>query len=218
MAMISPSILSADFGNLEHEIRTLPGESVDYLHLDIMDGHFVPDITFGFPVVQRISKLTGIPLDIHLMVTNPEDQVERFLILKPAILTFHLEAATHPERLCRRIREGGSLAGVALNPATPWDGLKYISEAVDLVLVMTVNPGFGGQKFMTSVLEKIREIKNFTGSGRQMLLEVDGGINDKTAPLAIGAGANLLVAGNYIFSAKDRTDAIKRICEPEKRP
>ncbi|MDD5090651.1 MAG: ribulose-phosphate 3-epimerase [Candidatus Wallbacteria bacterium] len=214
MVKIAPSILSADFNNLERDLKTIEQAGADLLHLDVMDGHFVPNITFGYPVVKNIGKITAVPLDVHLMVESPEDYVEPFSRIKPAFITFQAEATIHPERLCRSIREAGCKAGISFNPGTPWETLRYIFDAVDMVLVMSVNPGFGGQKFIPTALEKITAIRSFIDQcGKKILIQVDGGVNAETAKAVREAGADILVAGSFVFEAEDRGAAVRMLRE-----
>ncbi len=207
---IAPSVLSADFLNLESEVESVRGCS--FLHIDIMDGHYVPNITFGPKITQRLGTL-GIPLDVHLMIDQPERYVAQFVEAGAYYLTVHPESTIHLHRLVHRIRELGARPGVALNPATPVSCLDYILEDLELVLVMTVNPGFGGQRFLKSQLPKIREIRRRIDAlpGRKPLLEVDGGVDPTTAPLVVEAGAELLVAGSAVFSQEDRQEAMAAI-------
>ena len=208
---VSASLLSANFNNLEKEIKSLL-EGIDFLHIDVMDGSFVPNLSFGYPVIKNLSHITQIPLDVHLMVEHPETYIEQFSRLSPDFLTFHLEATRHPERLAREIRKLGIGAGISLNPGTSWESIKYIYKAIDYILIMTVNPGFGGQSFMSECVMKISEIKDFLKSmGSDALIAVDGGINAKTAPIVIKAGADILISGSYLFGASDRKEALNRL-------
>lgn len=210
--MISPSLLSADFMRLQEEIEAIEQAGADMLHLDIMDGHFVPNITFGPMIVSQIRKITNLPLDVHLMISEPEKFVDEFISAGADILTVHVESTVHLHRLLCRIREKGVKAGVSLNPATPIYVLEEIIPVVDLVLVMTVNPGFGGQSFIYEGVDKVRKIKDMLiDNASDALVEVDGGVNNKTAQLLWGAGADVLVAGSYIFSSKDYQGSIASI-------
>ncbi|MCX8065631.1 MAG: ribulose-phosphate 3-epimerase [Candidatus Hydrogenedentes bacterium] len=195
---IAPSVLSCDFSKMGEEIEKLIEAGADYIHFDIMDGHFVPNITFGPPVIATLRKYCSVPMDVHLMISNPEEYVDTFADAGADIITVHIEATNHPHRLISHIKDIGCKAGVVLNPGTPEDRIEFIIEEIDMVLVMTVNPGFGGQKFIPGMLRKIRNIRAMIGEDKE--LEVDGGIDIVTAPEVIKAGANVLVAGSYIFS------------------
>lgn len=202
---IAPSILSADFSILKEEISKI--KTADYLHIDVMDMHFVPNLTFGPKLIKDIKKHTNIPFDVHLMVDNPEQWIP--LIKDFAdIITVHYESCIHLHKTIQEIKKCGKMAGIALNPSTNEDVLKYLLDDIDLILVMTVNPGFGGQSFINSQLEKIKNIKNMI-KNKNIILEVDGGINDKTGKLCIGQGANMLVAGSFIFNNENYENAIK---------
>jgi len=198
----------SNFNDLKKDIQSLP-KGIDFLHIDVMDGTFVPNLSFGYPVIKGLSEITDIPLDVHIMVKHPETYVEQFARLSPRFLTFHLEATDHPERLAREINRHGMKAGIALNPATPWEPLKYFYRAIDYILIMTVNPGFGGQSFLTECVEKIIDLKEFLKcKGSDALISVDGGINSETAPIVKEAGADILVSGSFLFSADDRKKAL----------
>ncbi len=204
MALLAPSLLSADFVRLAEEIARVEAAGADWLHLDIMDGHFVPNLTFGPPVVAAIRKITKLPLDVHLMVTNPADLVEQFAAAGADWLTVHVETEPHLHRLVNRIRELGVKPAVTLNPATPVAQLDEILSEVDMVLVMSVNPGFGGQKFIPASLAKISRLKEkLSQIGRPVLIEVDGGVNETTAPQLVQAGVDVLVAGSAVFGSRD---------------
>jgi ribulose-phosphate 3-epimerase len=199
MFKISASVLSADFSNLKEEIKSV--SSADYIHLDVMDGHFVQNLTFGVKFIKDIRGSAKQPFDTHLMVSNPEDYVEAVADAGGNIFTFHQEAITHCDRLVQQIKENNMKAGVSIAPSTDENVLKYLMGDIDLILVMTVNPGFGGQKFLVSQLKKIENIRNMIEkSGRKIELEVDGGIDEKTIKLAKNAGANVFVAGSFIFT------------------
>lgn len=204
--IVSPSILSADFANLEREIKKVEDAGADWLHIDVMDGHFVPNITIGVPVVQSIKKVTQLPLDVHLMIENPEKYVKAFADAGADILTFHYEAVSDVEKVVTQIKSYGVKAGMSIKPKTsPKEVLQYL-PLLDLILVMTVEPGFGGQKFMEDCAEKITEIKSV--AAEDLIIQVDGGINAQTARICTQFGANSLVAGNYIYKSSDVTQAI----------
>lgn len=209
---VAPSILSADFGNLAAEIRAICEAGCDLVHVDVMDGHFVPNLTIGPVVVNAVAKAATKPLDIHLMVENNSFFADLFLPLKPKFLTFHIEEEKHPLRLIDHIRKNGVSPGIVLNPHTPVSAIEHIIDEVDMVLLMSVNPGFGGQKFMPVVLEKTRALRELIErKNAKCLIEVDGGINGLNAPDLEEAGADILVAGNYIFSSNSYEQAIRAI-------
>ena len=204
---IAPSILSADFAALGEAIARVEAAGADQLHVDVMDGHFVPNLTLGPPVIESIRKRTRLPLDVHLMIEEPDRWVETYVKAGADYLTVHAEATPHLERILVQIREAGAKAGVALNPSTPPEVLEYVLEDLDLVLVMSVNPGFGGQSFIPTAYEKIRRLRTLLG-GRDVLVSVDGGVKtDNAGPLA-RAGATVLVAGSSIFGAPDPGAAV----------
>lgn len=202
---IAPSILSADFGKLNEEIATVE-PYVDLLHVDVMDGHFVPNITLGPPVVRKIQ--SELPLDLHLMIEHPEQYINDFVDAGAASITVHAEACKHLHRVIQQIKAVGVKAAVSLNPATPIEAIKHVLDDVDMVLVMSVNPGFGGQKFIPVALEKIRELRAMKPD---LEIEVDGGVNAETAKQCVEAGATILVAGSFIFGAEDRKAAIESL-------
>ena len=209
---VAPSILSADFGNLAAEIRAICEAGCDLVHVDVMDGHFVPNLTIGPVVVNAVAKAATKPLDIHLMVENNSFFADLFLPLKPKFLTFHIEEEKHPMRLIDHIRKNGVGPGIVLNPHTPVSAIKHIIDEVDMVLLMSVNPGFGGQKFMPVVLEKTRALRELIErKNAKCLIEVDGGVNGLNAPDLEEAGADILVAGSYIFSSNSYEQAIRAI-------
>lgn len=210
--LVAPSLLSADFLNLKREVEAICATRCDYLHIDVMDGHFVPNLTIGPLVVEKIAQIATKPLDIHLMTRNSEFFVKLFAPLKPAFLSVHIEEVCHLDRLIEEIRSYGIKAGVVLNPHTSLDSLRYILPKLDLVLLMSVNPGFGGQKFIPHTLKKVRELRELiTATGSHALIEVDGGVNLQTAPSLIEAGADVLVAGNAVFKADDMIGTIHQL-------
>ncbi len=199
---ISPSILSGDFANLQNEITLLDKTDADYIHLDIMDGSFVPNLTFGPPVVKSIKPFTQKPFDVHLMINNPQNMIDLFADAGADIITIHYEACIHHDRIINYIKSKGIKAGISLVPSTHQSCLDYIIEDLDLVLIMSVNPGFGGQKFLSSSLAKIEAVANqISQKNLQTEVSVDGGINEQTAKQVINAGASVLVAGNFIFNS-----------------
>ncbi len=206
--LIAPSILSADFGKLEQQIRLAEKGGADWIHLDVMDGHFVPNISFGPMVVKKVRAITKLPLDTHLMIEKPERYFDAFKEAGSDIITVHVETCPHLHRTIQHIKQLGMKAGVSLNPSTPACLIREVIEYVDLILVMTVNPGFGGQKFINSMLPKIEEISEMIHN-KNIYLEVDGGVDVTTAPLVVKAGANVLVAGNSIFGQKNISGAVK---------
>ncbi|MBT2641223.1 ribulose-phosphate 3-epimerase [Bacillus sp. ISL-41] len=209
MVKIAPSILSADFARLGEEIKDVERGGADYIHVDVMDGHFVPNITIGPLIVDAIRPVTKLPLDVHLMIENPDQYIEAFAKAGADYITVHVEASRHLHRTIQLIKSTGVKAGVVLNPATPVDSLKHIIEDVDMVLLMSVNPGFGGQKFISSVVPKIRQVKELADTlNPELEIEVDGGVNEETAKLCVEAGANVLVAGSAVFNKEDRGAAI----------
>lgn len=206
--MIAPSLLSADFARLEAEMEWFNQSEADWLHLDVMDGVFVPNISFGFPVMKAVERLCKKPLDVHLMIVQPEKFIQEVKSLGAHIMNVHYEACTHLHRVVNQIREAGMSPGVTLNPATPVSVLEDIICDVDLVLLMSVNPGFGGQKFIPHTVDKVRQLRALIQRhGSNALIEVDGGVNLETGLLLRQAGADVLVAGNYIFHAPDPIEA-----------
>jgi ribulose-phosphate 3-epimerase len=212
MIKIAPSILSANFARLEEDIKDVERGGADYIHVDVMDGHFVPNITIGPLIVEAIRPVTQLPLDVHLMIENPDQYIDAFAKAGADILTVHVEACQHLHRTVQHIKTKGMKAGVVLNPHTPVSMIEHVIEDVDLVLLMTVNPGFGGQSFIHSVLPKIKQVADIVKKRKlQVEIEVDGGVNPETAKLCIEAGANVLVAGSAIYNQKDRSQAITKI-------
>lgn len=204
MVLVSPSLLSANLTNLKQEIEKLENAGVDSLHIDVMDGHFVPNLTFGPVLIKWVKKNTKLKLDVHLMITNAEDTIDSYIDAGADMLTIHYEACRHPHRLLSYIRSKGLKAGIALNPGTHEMVLEYLLTEIDLVLVMSVNPGFSGQKFIESSVCKIESIKKmFQANKKDCLIAVDGGINQNTALTCIKAGASMLVCGSYLFEHND---------------
>ncbi|WP_290544239.1 ribulose-phosphate 3-epimerase [Aestuariivirga sp.] len=208
--LIAPSILAADFARLGEEVRAIDEAGADLIHIDVMDGHFVPNISFGTPVMYGVRGLTKKPFDVHLMIAPADPYLESFARAGADIITVHAEAGPHLDRTLQAIRAMGKKAGVSLNPATPPSVLKHVLDRLDLILVMSVNPGFGGQSFIPAMLEKIAEIRGIVG-GRNIDIEVDGGVSQHNAGDIVRAGANVLVAGSAIFKAKDYAAEIKAI-------
>lgn len=207
--LISPSLLSADFTDLKDDVEMLNRSEADWIHCDVMDGVFVPNISFGFPVIKAVRAISKKPLDVHLMIVKPERYVGMAADAGATMLTVHQEAVTHLDRLVREIHDAGMKAGVALNPATPVCMLEDIIADLDMVLVMSVNPGFGGQKFIENTLVKVCRLRKLIeASGSKALVEVDGGVNGITAPRLVEAGVDVLVSGSYIFKAPDPQSAI----------
>ena len=210
--LVSPSILTADFGNLEKEIRMLNSSLADWIHLDIMDGVYVPNISFGFPVIEKVKQIAEKPLDVHLMIVDPERYLLHFRDSGADLLTVHYEACTHLQRTVTEISSLGMKAGVALNPHTPVALLKNILPYIDMVLIMTVNPGYGGQSFIMDSYNKIIELRKMIDrAGHSVMIEVDGGIDTRNASKLIRSGVDVLVAGNTVFSSDDPAGTILRL-------
>lgn len=212
MIKIAPSILSADFARLGEEIKDVEKGGADYIHVDVMDGHFVPNITIGPLIVEAIRPITSLTLDVHLMIEQPDRYIPEFAKAGADIITVHVEACPHLHRTIQLIKSFGIKAGVVLNPHTPVSTIQHVLEDIDMVLLMTVNPGFGGQSFIHAVLPKIQEVSRMVRErGLTVDIEVDGGVNAETARLCVEAGANVLVAGSAIYNEKDRAQAIRII-------
>ena len=206
LVKVATSILSADFARLADELKKI--DNSDMVHVDVMDGRFVPNITIGQPVVKSLKKATSMPLDVHLMIEQPEAHVDEFIKAGADIITVHVETTKHLHRLIERIKAQNVKAAVALNPHTPLCSIENILDYLDMVLIMTVNPGFPGQKFIPEMVDKIKKLKSY---GKKLEIQVDGGITVETAPICIRAGADILVSGNYVFSAQNPKEAIDKL-------
>lgn len=214
MVKIAPSILSADFSKLGQEINEVEKAGADYIHVDVMDGQFVPNITIGPLVVEAIRPITSLPLDVHLMIEKPDSYIKDFVEAGADIITIHVEATKHLHRTLELIRASNVKCGVVLNPATPVSSVKHVLHMIDMVLVMTVNPGFGGQSFIHEAAEKIKELADFKIENKlEFEIEVDGGVNKDTAKICADYGADVLVSGSAIFNKDNRKEAIKEIRE-----
>jgi ribulose-phosphate 3-epimerase len=214
MAKIAPSILSADFTRLGEEVKAVERAGADYIHIDVMDGHFVPNITIGPMIVKAVRRVTGLPLDVHLMISSPDLFIQNFVDAGADLITVHAEAVHHLHRSIQHIRKAGAKPSVSLNPATPPEVLEYVLADVDMVQIMTVNPGFGSQEFIPEVLPKIRRLKDMIEKrGLKVEIEVDGGVNAETIPEASAAGAEVFVAGSAIFYSKDYAATIRQMRE-----
>ena len=210
--LVSPSLLSANFLNLQEDIEMINRSEADWLHLDVMDGEFVPNISFGFPIIEAASKICKKPLDVHFMIMHPEKYIERTAKLGAMMMNVHYEACTHLHRTVQQIHNAGMKAAVTLNPATPVSMLEDIIGDVDMVLLMSVNPGFGGQTFIENTIQKVKRLrKMIDDAGTNTLIEVDGGVNAKTAPILVKAGVDVLVSGSYVFKSSDPLSTIKSL-------
>ena len=210
--IISPSLLSANFANLQEDIEMIKRSEADWLHMDIMDGVFVPNISFGFPVLESVAKICQKPLDVHYMIVKPERYISRTAALGAMMMNVHYEACTHLHRTVQEIHNAGMKAAVTLNPATPVSVLEDIIGDVEMVLLMSVNPGFGGQKFIENTIKKVKRLRRMIDeSGSKTLIEIDGGVQGETAPRLVAAGADVLVSGSYVFKAKDPIETIRQL-------
>lgn len=214
MTIVSPSLLAADFLHLEDDVKMINESDAQWLHLDVMDGTFVPNISFGFPVMEAVAKVCTKKLDVHYMIDRPERYIKQTAKLGAMMMNVHIEATTHLHRTIQEIHDAGMMAGVTLNPSTPVSLLEDIICDVDMVLLMSVNPGFGGQKFIENTINKVKRLRRLIDeSGSKTLIEIDGGVQAETAPRLVAAGADVLVSGSYVFKAKDPIATIKSLCE-----
>ncbi|MEE3385316.1 MAG: ribulose-phosphate 3-epimerase [Prevotella sp.] len=212
MAIVSPSLLAANFIDLKSDIEMINSSDADWLHMDIMDGVFVPNISFGFPVLEAVSKVCKKPLDVHFMIVHPERYIAQTAKTGAMMMNVHYEACTHLHRTIQEIHDAGMKAGVTLNPSTPVSCLEDIIGDVDMVLLMSVNPGFGGQKFIENTISKAQRLRRLISeSGSKALIEVDGGVQDETAPRLVAAGVDVLVSGSYVFRAQDPHEVIRQL-------
>ncbi len=209
---IAVSLLASDFGRLNEEIRKAENSGSDWIHFDVMDGVFVPNISFGEPVLECVRKLTKLPIDVHLMITDPIRYIDNYARLGADVITFHYEAAENPMAVIEKIHSHGKLAGIAVKPATPVSEIEQYIDCVDMVLIMTVEPGFGGQSFIPETLDKVRQVSKIAKNrDLDLLIQTDGGINGATAPKVLECGGNVLVSGSYLFKASDMAEAVKSI-------
>lgn len=217
MTIVSPSLLSADFLHLEDDVKMINESDAQWIHLDVMDGTFVPNISFGFPVMEAVAKVCTKKLDVHYMIDKPERYIQQTAKLGAMMMNVHIEATTHLHRTIQEIHNAGMKAGVTLNPSTPISTLEDIICDADMVLLMSVNPGFGGQKFIENTINKVKRLRKLMDeSGSKALIQIDGGVQAETAPRLVAAGADVLVSGSYVFKAKDPIATIKSLCELSK--
>ena len=210
MTKVAPSLLSADFCNMEQGVRMMERAGADYLHCDIMDGVFVPNISFGFQMISRLNEITDIPLDVHLMIVQPERYIERFAQAGADFITVHAEATDHLQRVLKQIAQCGKKPGAVLNPATPLEMVKYVLDDVDMILLMSVNPGYGGQSFIPAIMQKVEDLRTMIDTtGKKIDIEVDGGVDMKNCTRLRAAGATVLVAGSAVFGAEDPAQAVR---------
>lgn len=217
MTIVSPSLLSADFLHLKDDVKMINESDAQWIHLDVMDGTFVPNISFGFPVMEAVAKVCTKKLDVHYMIDKPERYIQQTAKLGAMMMNVHIEATTHLHRTIQEIHNAGMKAGVTLNPSTPISTLEDIICDADMVLLMSVNPGFGGQKFIENTINKVKRLRKLIDeSGSKALIQIDGGVQAETAPRLVAAGADVLVSGSYVFKAKDPIATIKSLCELSK--
>ncbi|MDR0185472.1 ribulose-phosphate 3-epimerase [Prevotella brunnea] len=210
--LVSPSLLSADFLHLDKAIEMINQSEADYIHMDVMDGIFVPNISFGFPILKAVGKACKKPMDVHFMIVHPEQYIQQTADAGAAIMSVHYETCTHLHRTIQQIRNSGMKAGVVLNPSSPVGLLEDILDDVDLVLLMSVNPGFGGQKFIENTINKVKRLKEMIArSGKKIIIEIDGGVQSETAPRLVNAGADMLVSGSHVFKANDPISTIRSL-------